>query len=73
MQKKKAKIDLNGHTNHPKYDEAMTKKINSILNDVDLNNNEKFDDIQTLINNTKQKLEAEVLLGNKDVNEIIEL
>ena len=72
LQKKKAKIDLNGHTNHPKYDIAIREKINEILDDIDLDEFEKFDEIQDLIDNIKNKLEKEVLLGNNDVNQIID-
>lgn len=72
MQKKKANI-LNGHTNHPKYDDAITQKINDIVNNPILDEVEKFEEIQKLINKTKKKLEDNVLLGTKDVNEIIDL
>lgn len=72
LQKKKAAIELNGHTNHPAYDREITKKIDNIVNDTDLDSAEKFEEIQNLIKNTKQKLENEVLLGDKDVNQIID-
>ncbi|MFH6989227.1 AHH domain-containing protein [Flavobacterium collinsii] len=71
IQKKKAKIDLNGHTNHPAYDRAIEQKIDEICSDPNLDNVGKFEEIQDLINDTKIKLENEVLLGNKDVNQII--
>ena len=71
LQKKKAAIDLNGHTNHPKYDDAITRKIEEICNDVNLDESSKFDEIKDLINATKNKLENEVLLGDKDVNQIV--
>lgn len=71
LQKKKAKIDLNGHTNHPKYDVAITDKINTILNNPILDDLDKFNEIQSLIKSIKDKLEKEVLLGTKDVNQII--
>lgn len=73
LQKKKAAIDLNGHTNHPQYDNAMTNKLDNILNDPLLNDSEKFDEIKSLISTTKNKLEQDVLLGTKDVNQIIDL
>ncbi len=41
-------------------------------NDI-LDEGEKFEEVQKLINNTKQKLEKDVLLGNKDVNQILDL
>lgn len=49
------------------------KKIQIITESKILNNEEKFEAIHNLIKNTKQKLENEVLLGNKDVNQIIDL
>ncbi|WP_375604905.1 AHH domain-containing protein [Flavobacterium davisii] len=73
LQKKKAAIDLNGHTNHPKYDQAMTVKLNEILGNDSYSEIRKFNEIKKLINNTKMKLENDVLLGSKDVNEIINL
>ncbi len=72
LQKKKAAIELNGHTNHPKYDAALTQKLQTITESTILNNEEKFEAIKNLIGNTKNKLENEVLLGNKDVNQIID-
>ncbi|MCJ1805951.1 hypothetical protein MRP92_03375, partial [Flavobacterium covae] len=69
----KAAIDLNGHTNHPKYDQAMTVKLNEILGNDSYSEIRKFNEIKKLINNTKMKLENDVLLGSKDVNEIINL
>ncbi|GEM_PF-3983517 len=73
LQKKKAAIELNGHTNHPKYDEAMTVKLEEILSEEAYSEARKFSEIQKLIKNTKDKLENEVLLGTKDVNQIIDL
>ena len=73
LQKKKAAIELNGHTNHPKYDAAITEKISEIASNDNYSQARKFDEIKKLISNTKNKLEQEVLLGNKDVNEIIDL
>ncbi|MFK7004882.1 hypothetical protein BWK63_13815 [Flavobacterium covae] len=70
LQKKKAAIDLNGHTNHPAYDRAIEQKIDAICSDPNLDNSGKFEEIQDLINDTKTKLENEVLLGSKDVNQI---
>lgn len=70
IQKKKANIGLNGHTNHPAYDRAIEQKIDEICSDPNLDNIGKFEEIQDLINDTKIKLENEVLLGTKDVNHI---
>lgn len=74
LQKKKANIGLNGHTNHPAYDTAIQLKIDKILNQyTPAHYEDAFEEIQDLINSTKSKLENEVLLGNKDVNQIIDL
>ena len=51
----------------------MTNKLDNILNDPLLNDSEKFDEIKSLISTTKNKLEQDVLLGTKDVNQIIDL
>ena len=65
---------LNGHTNHPAYDTAIEQEINKILNQyTPAQYKDAFEEIQDLINSTKSKLENEVLLGNKDVNQIIDL
>ena len=71
LQKKKAKIDLNGHTSHPKYDDAIAEKILKITESKILDNSDKFESIQELINKARNTLENEVLLGSKDVNQII--
>jgi hypothetical protein len=71
LQKKSSKFDQSGHANHPDYDKKIGKKINEIMGDDNLDLDGKLDEINDLIYNTKQKLEKEVLLGNKDVNHII--
>lgn len=71
LQKKNLNLDINGHTNHKKYNYAIDKKISEICNDINLNNLEKFEEIQELIKNTKIKLEREVLLGSKNVDDIV--
>ncbi|MDY3548975.1 AHH domain-containing protein, partial [Riemerella anatipestifer] len=72
LQKKKAAIELNGHTNHPKYDDAITEKLQKITSS-SLSEEKKFESIKSLIEKTKNKLENEVLLGSKDVNQIVDL
>lgn len=72
LQKKKVAIDLNGHTNHPAYDREITKKIVTITGSKILDNEGKFERIKSLIEKTKKTLENEVLLGNKDVNQILD-
>lgn len=70
LQKKSIKFEQSGHANHPKYDEAITEKINDILEKAP-SEEKAFERIQNLISDTKGKLEADVLLGNKDVNQIV--
>ena len=41
------------------------------MKDTNLDDLGKFEEIQDLIKNAKQKLELDVLLGNKNVNDII--
>ena len=73
LQKKSLKLDVNGHASHKKYSDAIDVKITEIITSQrNLNKPEKaFEEIQELIKNTKNKLEKEVLLGNKDVNDIV--
>ncbi|RRJ86496.1 hypothetical protein EG240_16060 [Paenimyroides tangerinum] len=70
LQKKSVKFEQSGHTNHPKYDNAIAEKINDILEKAP-SEEKAFERIQNLISDTKGKLEADVLLGNKDVNQIV--
>ena len=72
LQKKKAKIDFNGHANHPQYDDIIKKKVEDVVSNPLLDEEEKFDEIKSLIKRAKTKLESDVLLGNKDVNQILE-
>ena len=71
LQKKSLKLDVNGHTSHKKYNDAIDAKITEIINDSNGNNMLAFDRIKKLIQKSKDKLEKEVLLGNKDVNDIV--
>ena len=71
LQKKRLKYEISEHANHPDYDKAIIDKIKNITNSKILKNEEKLDAIQNIIDKTKIKLEKEVLLGNKDVNDII--
>lgn len=71
LQKKSIRNEITGHANHPNYDDAIAEKLNEILENETFNEVRKFREVQKLINTTKQKLEVEVLLGNKDVNQII--
>ncbi|MTH15801.1 AHH domain-containing protein [Flavobacterium sp. LC2016-01] len=71
LQKKSLKFDMPGHASHPQYDEALAKKLNKILESAK-DEEDAFKKVQNLIKNTKDKLEKEVLLGNKDVNQLID-
>jgi len=73
LQKKIAAIELKGHANHPNYDDAMVVKLEKITESKAFDNEGKFDLIKDLIEETKNKLEKEVLLGSKDVNQLIDL
>lgn len=42
-----------------------------MITESSLNDENKFEAIKKIIENTKNKLDTEVLLGNKDVNDII--
>lgn len=70
LQKKRLKYEITGHANHPKYDKAIIPKIKNITNS-NLTNEKKLEIIQDIISKTKIKLENEVLLGTKEVNDII--
>ena len=72
LQKKSLKLDVNGHASHKKYSDVIDTKITEICSNKELSDIEKFDKIEDLIKNAKNKLEKEVLLGNKDVNDIVD-
>ncbi|WP_309607562.1 AHH domain-containing protein [Flavobacterium sp.] len=73
IQKKSNSLQINGHTVHNDYNREISKKITDIITDSRNLNKPKraFDEIEDLIKSTKQKLKNEVLLGNKNVNDII--
>lgn len=69
VQKKSLKLENNGHTSHNEYNLAIDAKITDIISNS--NKPEKaLDEIKELIKTTKETLKKEVLLGNKDVNDI---
>ena len=72
LQKKRLKYEISGHANHPDYDINLDEKITEIITSPrNLNKPEKaFEEIQELIQKSKDILEKEVLLGTKDVNQI---
>ncbi|MFJ1329425.1 AHH domain-containing protein [Capnocytophaga canimorsus] len=73
IQKKNLKLDINGHTIHNDYNREISKKISEIITlPRNVNKPQRaFDEIKELIQETKDKLEKEVLLGTKNVNDII--
>jgi flagellar basal body-associated protein FliL len=71
LQKKSIKYDISGHANHPKYDSNITDKIRNIF-EQSSSDEIIFNRINNLINDIKNKLESDVLLGNKNVNDIID-
>ena len=73
LQKKSLKLDVNGHASHKKYNDAIDAKITEIITSKrNLNKPKKaFEEVQELIKKSKNRLEKEVLLGNKDVNDIV--
>ena len=72
LQKKRLKYEISGHANHPDYDNAIDEKITEIITSPrNRNKPEKaFEEIQELIQKSKDILEKDVLLGTKDVNQI---
>ena len=75
LQKKSVGLEITGHTNHPQYNDAISEKITLIISDVRFSNKPKraFDALKDFITSTKAKLKLEVLLGNKNVNQITNL
>ena len=72
LQKKRLKYEISGHANHPNYDKAIIERVNIILSNESYSELRKFNEIQTLIKNGKEKLETNVLLGTKNVNDIVD-
>ncbi|MDR3140741.1 MAG: AHH domain-containing protein, partial [Tannerellaceae bacterium] len=71
LQKKSIRFDVSGHANHPKYDAVIREQIEDIFEDTTLDDSGRFEEIREFINATKSRLENEVLLGNRNVNDII--
>ena len=70
LQKKNLNLDINGHTSHKEYNYAISEKITEIIDKAKGDNEIAFARIKKLIKETKDKLEVEVLLGSKSVNDI---
>lgn len=71
VQKKSVVLDINGHAKHNEYSLAIDKKISEICGSTSIDDIGKFEEIQDLIQRTKEILKTEVLLGTKNVNEIV--
>lgn len=69
LQKKNLNLDINGHTSHKNYNDAISENISVIIENAPTSK-KAFERIQKLIIDTKDKLEKEVLLGTKNVNDI---
>lgn len=74
LQKKSLGLEINGHTVHNDYNRAISEKITEIIsNPRNVGKPERaLDELKNLILSTKAKLKSEVLLGSKDVNNIID-
>ena len=73
LQKKSNALVVNGHTTHPKYNDAISDKITEIINSTkNVNKPQRaLEEIEDLIKTTKETLKKDVLLGTKDVNDIV--
>jgi hypothetical protein len=69
--KRSIQLDINGHTVHNNYNDAISEKLDEICTNIDYSDLEKFDKIENLIMNVKEQLRTEVLLGNRNVNDIV--
>jgi len=63
-------LDINGNGNQPKFGINMDSALNKILN-TDESNDIMFKNILDLIGRTNRKIENNVILGLKDVNNTI--
>jgi hypothetical protein len=71
MPKRSVVLDINGHTVHNDYSREISRKISEICNRTDIDDISKFEHMQDLIKSTKNTLINEVLLGSKNVNDIV--
>ena len=57
LQKKSVGLDINtGHAKHEVYNREISRKITEICSDSNLNNIDKFEEIEELIKNTKERI-----------------
>jgi hypothetical protein len=70
LPKKSMKYEQTGHANHPKYDDVITTKIDNIFEN-SIDDNDAFENIKKSVIDIRKKLENDVLLGNRDVNNLM--
>ncbi|WP_309607565.1 AHH domain-containing protein [Flavobacterium sp.] len=70
IQKKSNALQINGHTVHNDYNREISKKISELIQNA-ATKEKAFEKVKKLISDTKNKLKQEVLLGTKNVNEIV--
>ena len=71
LQAKSVGQEVAGHAKHKAYTDALDVKVTEICTDAELDDLTKLKEMKKLVNKTKEKLKNEVLLGNKDVNDIV--
>ncbi|MDR1526048.1 MAG: AHH domain-containing protein, partial [Dysgonamonadaceae bacterium] len=69
--KKSISLDINGHAKHNDYSYAIDKKITEIINEAQGNDLIALQNIEKLVQDAKNTLKNEVLLGTKNVNDIV--
>jgi hypothetical protein len=71
VQKKNIFVDGNGHGVHKQYSDAISEKITQVISEADGNKLLALKNVKQLIKDTKKVLKEEVLLGTKNVNDIV--
>jgi hypothetical protein len=71
LQAKSINLDVAGHAKHKAYTDALDVKITEICSNAKIDDLDKLDRIKDLVSSAKEKLKKDVLLGNKDVNDIV--
>ncbi len=71
LQRRSVVLEEYGHARHDKYTEFVRKEISKILRGNVIDNKIALSKINVLVKDLKEKLKTEVLLGDKNVNDII--
>jgi hypothetical protein len=71
VQKKNIFVDGNGHGVHKQYSDAISEKITQVITSAGSDKLLAFKNVKKLIKDTKKVLKEEVLLGTKNVNDIV--